>query len=381
MIHLQYGGSTAARTINCPGWVNQSKNIPPAPASEHALRGSAIHALFERGMLDPDYQPEPGAVALDGGETFALSAEDIAEAVLPCYDAAEELLSTYNCNHNVEFELFVQRDAETGGSADLAALSDDGKVLVIGDVKSGGVPVYAENLEQLLFYAWLVLDAYADWDTSQVEKLALAIIQPCNRKENILDVWEVAIEKIDDFEQTMLAAIRQSKHPQAPLKAGDHCKYCPALPVCPEKTGLAAKVKRLPVDSLELETLNQAMAIVKEVEQWVKEVKKFAHQQADLGVPIRGFKLIAAQGKRTWKNPDTVEALLKKDRTIKVSEMYTKKLVSPAQLEKLFAAKGVFSDKYQEHVKFSEGTNLVPESNPKPALPAVGGLLAAVNRR
>ena len=45
MKHLPVGGSTATRTLNCPGWIEKSKGIPRRPAGQAALNGSMHHEV------------------------------------------------------------------------------------------------------------------------------------------------------------------------------------------------------------------------------------------------------------------------------------------------------------------------------------------------
>tara|TARA_R110000751_G_scaffold2075_4_gene11199 strand:- start:691 stop:897 length:207 start_codon:yes stop_codon:yes gene_type:complete len=48
MKHLEYGGSTAARTIACPGWIKQSEGIKRRPVGQAAIDGSMHHEVQEK---------------------------------------------------------------------------------------------------------------------------------------------------------------------------------------------------------------------------------------------------------------------------------------------------------------------------------------------
>jgi|TARA_R110000737_G_scaffold134703_2_gene166012 hypothetical protein len=52
MRHLPYGGSTAHRTLACPGWFKKSENLPSRPAGPAAIEGSMHHKVMERCFRD-----------------------------------------------------------------------------------------------------------------------------------------------------------------------------------------------------------------------------------------------------------------------------------------------------------------------------------------
>jgi len=60
--HVKYGGSTAARTIACPGWHAQSADLPRAPASAYAEEGTALHTVMERLLLGLNYGEDDNEV-------------------------------------------------------------------------------------------------------------------------------------------------------------------------------------------------------------------------------------------------------------------------------------------------------------------------------
>ena len=46
------GGSTAKRVIACPGSVKLVQKMPPQPSSVHADRGTMLHDVISRILLD-----------------------------------------------------------------------------------------------------------------------------------------------------------------------------------------------------------------------------------------------------------------------------------------------------------------------------------------
>ena len=51
--HYRYGGSTASRTINCPGWRSLADTLPEQDSSKDADRGSMLHNCMEKLVLGP----------------------------------------------------------------------------------------------------------------------------------------------------------------------------------------------------------------------------------------------------------------------------------------------------------------------------------------
>jgi hypothetical protein len=347
-----------------------SDNVPPQEASEAAALGTALHTLVEKCLNDVDYMPEPGVV--DGVE---ITVDHIAEKVMPAVEAFEDLFVEYKCDQHVACEEWVQLSDDVGGTADVLALSDDGKTLIVGDYKSGdGVLVSAKENKQGMFYALCAIESWEEYDLDNVERIIIAIVQPSDRKEKICETWEITYGDLALFKQQVEAAIEVAEAEAPEPKAGSWCQFCPAHATCPAKTGLVAKLQRLPVKSLEVERLGEALAVADEVEGWLKAVRKMAHEQAELGVPIDGYKLVHKRASRQWADPALIEDVLRKARKIKNDDAFVTKLVSPAQLEKVCKQKGVDFKKYSDYaVSISSGTTLVPESDKRPAaLPSAG---------
>jgi hypothetical protein len=347
-----------------------AEKLPRPPASDAAALGTALHTLVENCLNDVDYLPAPGIV--DGVD---ITIDHIVNKVMPAVDAFEDLFEEYGCNHHVALEEWVQIADDVGGTADVLALSDDGKTLIVGDYKSGdGVMVAAENNKQGMFYALCALKSWGSYDLSGVQRVVIAIVQPSERKKELCDVWETSKEAIEGFGLDVMAAVANADRPEPIVKAGSWCTFCPNEAICPEKTGLTAKVERLPVNSLEVKQLGEALSVAGELENWIKAVRKLAHEQAELGVPIKGFKLVNKRATRQWADPAAIEDILRKARKIKNEDAFISKLVSPAQLEKVCKAKGVDFKKYSDYaVSVSSGTTLAPESDKRPsALPSAG---------
>ena len=375
-IHHRYGGSTIKRTIECPGWAKLAATLPPGmrEESEAATEGTALHDAMEAIMKSAiATEVEPAWFLKDDGYTgkqfngVTLNTEHVERLYLAA-DAINDLMDTYDIDYeNIMLEPFVEIIPElAGGSIDWLAVSNDGKTAVIADYKFGYYTVPAEINLQTLFYA---LCADADPSTTDmlkdVETLILAIIQPANDSEetpNGLDVWEAPISILDEFEGTVAQAVAVAESEHATFKSGDHCMFCPAMAICPIKTGEAQTAMKLP--AVHIEQLTDVLPKLDDLEAWIKSVRGMAQYALENGTKIDGYKLVNKHPRRQWTDEVEVEKKLKSMRGVKGGEQYDQKLKSPAQLEKLFKQKKLDFSKINNYIAMvSSGTTMAPASD------------------
>jgi len=359
MTHYKFGGSTAARTIACPSWVKLAAEMPKGPevASKFAQEGTMMHSMVED-FLNGDIEQFEGLNELDTDQVERLN-----EAV----EAWDELCIRENIeDYQSEVEMSMSEDI--GGTSDIIAWSKDTRFIV--DWKFGqGVEVEAEGNLQLLFYA--MLDEHLYGTTNH--NLAVAIIQPMpSRSGKTLKTWNVPNDVFEMFKQSFMQAVNSEG-----LSAGPHCRYCPAAPTCPEKTGEArAALMSSPEDlALVAENLDRALNL----ESWIADVKKFAHDQLELGLNVQGFKLVPKRARRKWGAG--AEEKLRKIRQLKVGDVMETALLSPAKIEKIFKAKKLDFGTISAYItKTSTGTTLARDNDPRDAVVSAGALKAALGR-
>jgi len=361
--------------MNCPAWAKLSKDMPSGPASSAAQRGTMLHSVAELCVNDMSIDPLNLTNASYDGVEFT---EELSNSkVIPALDAVAELEE----KHDVEFqtEVLMQIADDVGGTADLIAFNKETDVFIMADFKFGdGYLVYADQNQQLLFYTMLAVKHYeADFMFTPNTKFIGAIIQPSERKEELLDTWEFTFQELESFIKRFETQYASAKNRNTPPVAGKWCSWCPAEAVCPAKTGTAHQALRLPTNSMELTKLNEAMQIVDDIESWVKAVRKLAHEQAEAGVKIEGFKLVAKRAMRVWNEPTSIERKVKLMKKLVADEYYVQKLKSPAQLEKICKQKGVDFKQFSSYISsVSSGTTLVTETDKRPAIVPVAALAA-----
>jgi len=365
------GGSTAKRVIGCPGSVALCAKMPPKPSSKYADEGTLLHSVMDKILADG---VTPESLIGMKYENIELTQELLDEKVYPALKALDEI------DPNKEMEYATETKVGFGdflpgvfGSTDL--LGRIGKRAFILDWKFGsGVPVPADDNPQLMFYAAAAMRTpEVQWVFDECDEIECIIVQPPSVKR-----WVTTTKRIKAFEQELATAVKIAQMPDAPLKTGDHCRWCAAKPTCPKMTGAVDRALHSQLDILNVEQISQYLAKADLLEQWIADTRALAHQILEAGKPVPGYKLVAKRAIRQWADEaytaDILGDLLDKD------ELFTSKIISPAQAEKLLKKKGY---PLQDNlvVAVSSGSTLVEESDPRPAVLQIGAqLMSALNK-
>lgn len=360
MKHLTYGGSTAHRTLGCPGWVKKSENIPRRPAGQAAIDGSMHHEVQENCQRD-DLTPEDciGQVYTEGTATREFVEDDLPLSEI-AYNATNKLLDELNIEE-LEVEPFVQLLKDrVGGSIDLLGLSEDRKTLLILDYKFGSVKVEVDNSPNLYLYA---ASSRADAITkdlwSEVTKIVFAIVQP--QVKGVVSTFETTPAKVDEFEKELMAALESDK-----INPGPHCKYCPAEPYCEEKR--AQVVTAVLLGAREHKELEAAALMIVEVENWLKSMKEEMYLQLNRGVPIHGWKIVEKAARKKWIDAKAASAFLKEKRIPARDITNPAALRTPTQILDYLHKKGRDYDLSGFIIAESSGTTLAPEDDSREAV-------------
>lgn len=364
--HYKFGGSTAGRTIQCPAWIPLAQKMPISAdgnGNEFADLGTLKHNCMEAlGTTDIEFKDLIGTKYNDQVLTEDMLYEDIVPAQLAFEDFAED--------NDFQLELHEQEvkiDEDVGGTADIIAVNTD--TIFFLDWKFGYNLVSPVENAQALFYAMCAME---DPRTAKLfegrTKIVLGIIQPeyLNQGyDSMIQTWETDITRLNEFADAYFDAIDNLDETKP--CAGDACKYCPAMVICPVKTGQARAATMLDPKSEDVKILAQALALADTVIEWANTVKKFAHEQAELGVKIDGYKLVAKRASRKWTDEETVLDIVRKAKKLKLEEATTIKLLSPAQLEKVMKKKDLDFEKYDAYIEsVSTGTTLTTADDKRP---------------
>ena len=362
------GGSTAKRVIGCPGSVALCAKMPPKPSSKYADEGTLLHNVMDL-ILTTNQTPE--SFAGMEYEGIKLTQELIDEKVYPALRALDDI------DPNKEMEYATETRVGFGdflpgvfGSTDL--LGRIGKRAFILDWKFGsGVPVPADNNPQLMFYAAAAMRTpEVQWVFDECDEIECIIVQPPSVKR-----WVTTTKRIKEFEQELAMAVKISQMPDAPLTAGEHCRWCAAKPTCPKITGAVDRALHTKIDSLDVVQISAYLKTADILEQWIADVRGLAHQILDAGKPVPGFKLVAKRAIRQWADDDQALVAMMNE-GIPEDELLISKVVSPAQAEKVLKKHGKQLPANQV-VAVSSGSTLAEESDPRPAVLQIGQQLTA----
>ena len=341
------GGSTAKRVINCPGSVALCAAMPPQLESVHMAQGTMLHDVMARILGSDNMRPED---AIKG----ALLDEKIRPAL--------ELLGEVDPDQDMEYEVEIEVDfgrhiPGVFGSCDLVGRI--GQRAIVLDWKFGdGVMVDAEENEQLLFYAAAAMrTAETAWAFSGVDEIECVIVQPPAIRR-----WVTTPARVKQFETDLKAAVKASQAPDAPLKTGDHCRWCTAKPTCPLVTGAADRALQAKVDQLDVTQINGYLRNADLLEGWITSLRELALQMLESGAKLPDYKLVAKRAVRNWTDEEKAKVALFAY-GLTESDVMEKKMISPAKAEKLLK-------KLPEGltVSISSGSTLASVDDPRPAV-------------
>ena len=390
--HAKLSPSAAHRWWHCPGSIKASEGIENR-SSIFADEGTAAHTLAEHCLLAGGKDAEDfigGTVSLDKGivepageDNFGRQieiTEEMADAVQVYLDHVRSIMASPDVEYEVEAKLDLRAiPGMEFGTGDFCAYDGKEKTLYICDYKHGkGVPVEVDDNPQLLAYA---LGVAARYHNRGVKKIVLAVIQPrAPHPKGPVRTWTCSPADLLDFEADLTEAAERTALPDAPVAAGEWCKFCPAAPVCPSLAAESLKIAQasfdvvtdemelLPPDALTAEQLGETLRRANVLKDWIKRVEEFAHHEATHGRIPAGFKLVMKRATRKWKDDEVV--LQQFGRWGVKDDLFEEpSLKSPAALERLAPGKNKAERAAAIEsliVKESSGTTLAPESDPRP---------------
>ena len=360
------GGSTAKRVINCPGSVALVDKMPPQPSSSYADEGTLLHDVIAK-LVDYGDGADPQEMLGATYKDAVLTQDLLDRKILPALAALDEIDPSREMTYAVESRVgFGDFLPNVFGSTDLLGIIGDRAVVL--DWKFGdGVAVEAKENEQLMFYAAAAARTKATaWAFVDALEVELIIVQPPYVRR-----WSTTMERINQFEQTLLSAVKASQHDDAPLKVGDHCRWCAAKPVCPLMTGAADRALVAKLDALPIDQITHYLDQVPLLEGFIKDLQQLAHGLIEEGQAVPGYKLVNKRATRSWTDEHKASDFLEANGVYPLQEP---KVISPAVAEK--ALKGAKIALPADLVTaVSSGSTLVAESDPRPAVVQIGQTL------
>lgn len=336
--HAVLGASSSKRWIECPGSIHLSKKAPKGKASSFAMEGTAAHELGERGLKSNTNAADYAGSTIGG---FKVD-EEMIDAVQMYLDVVREDLSP-NKTLMIEkrFNLSWLYPGMFGTND--ACIAEDFGVLRVYDYKHGaGIAVDVVSNTQLLYYA---IGAAFDHSVKAFHdylEIEMIIVQPrAIHSEGPIRRWTISLTELKKWAVFLREAAIKTKDLNAPLHVGEHCRFCPALPICPKQYEEAQALAKndfsneLPSPStLSVEEIAKVIEAESRLKAFIESCKSYAKDAMLKGDMIPGLKLVRGRGSRVWFNEEETIKVAE-DFKLKEDDIYTPRLLkSPAQLEK-----------------------------------------------
>lgn len=380
-LHKTLAPSAAHRWMRCPGSIRAESGHEDTD-SPHAAYGTAAHVVASRALeyeKDADfYLGEMISVSADGRRLVECD-QEMVDGVQVYLDYVRRLRGDFTLIEQWADLTHVLPEEGAGGTADYIAVAfgDSGAATVdTVDLKFGvGVQVFAEENEQLMLYALGALRE-VELMADSIDAVRLHIVQP--RLDHI-DVWETTADHLRQFAKRAEEAGRLALSKDAPrVPGGKQCRFCADRTECRARAeylmqSIADQFEDCtsPVALKDSERLNNAelahlFNLSGQIANWLTDLKALAMARRMDGQELPGLKLVRGRGSRDWADPDRAEAFVK--RLVGAKDAYTKKLVSPAQLEKK-VGKDTYGKRVAKYVTKNPGApTLVHESDKRPAI-------------
>ena len=369
--HAKLSASGAGRWATCPGSVQMEDGIPDNE-SVYAKEGTLAHELSElklKHYLDPKgfgkRKLNAAVKKLKENELYQTEMDSYTDSYV---DFIKEKALSYSSQPYIEIEKRVDFSKWVeGGFGTCDCIIIQGNTLSIVDLKYGkGVPVSAEQNEQLILYA---LGAYEAFSLIyQIEHIEMNIVQP---RLNNISSWTADLTELllwgDYFKFQAEKALSGEGELVPSAKA---CKFCKARDICTaraENNLTLEKEIHLNPNEIPKDKLYEYIARGEDIAKWVNDLKAYALNLCLAGEDVKGLKAVAGRTSRSWSNQD--EALKKLiNGGIDEAIIYDKVPLTLAKLEKALG-KEQFTNLVGDMVITSEGKpTLVFENDKRPSI-------------
>lgn len=366
--HASFGASNSKRRMACPGSLKAEERFPDE-SSPFAELGTAAHELGEHCL---ENNIEDVALCIGGSFNDHIVDDNMATAVQTYVNfvratEAEEAPALLRLEQRFSLE-DLDPPMPMFGTSDCTIYGKETGNLWIIDYKHGqGVAVDVEDNAQLKYYALGAVLKIGN--KAPINQVHTAIVQPrASHRDGSIRVYSYTKDEILDFGTDLIDAAHAALAPDAPLIAGDHCKFCKAAGVCSALRGNALAVAQdefgviKSVDDLTPEEIGAYMDKLPLIEEWIKSLRRYAHTMLEAGTSVPGFKLVEKRPTRRWKNEDELLEWAA-SQNLEDEEIFDKKIKSPAQIEKVVGKKNVPSDLI---MSVSTGLSMVPDTDRRP---------------
>jgi hypothetical protein len=364
--HSQFGGSVAARILRCPASVGLVQEVPAylRKPSAWAQRGTALHAAMT--LLLDDNPPAIDDLAGKTFDDYTLTSEDVENALRPVCAYVDPILNTPNTEYYLERRVAFPTVAGAFGTADLIVRrGDEGHII---DFKFGSAvrvlalspadddPTVDVINSQLLFYAVAARHSLPEFFAG-VENIVLTILQPQSIEPGaeMVSTATVTHAGLDEFSAVYAATCAEARGPNPRLQRGNHCRFCPVKPICPEHTKPLLDLAQFavptppaggifaspPSKAAYLQALADGLNLVDAV----KDLRTALHDQAkralENGDQVPGYALTAGRAERHWRDDEATAIAALQSLGLSRDDIIAETMRSVKQIEIRATARGL----------------------------------------
>ena len=324
----------------------------------------------------------------------------------------EAVWDEYDLDPNSEIEveqgfaldLDAAEPGEVFGTNDALVYSPARRKLTIFDYKHGaGVIVDVEDNTQLKFYAIGAMQGHPEWDAREIE---LVIVQPraFSADGDGVKRWSLPMSEVIEFPYELNEAVALCKTADAPLVAGDHCRWCPAATICTAREqsfvtavredfagvdllGIEPVVAALEVKTLDFDHMARIVAAYDRLGSQIAAMRTAMDEHLLAGGTIAGWKVVEAVARRAWTKGDTeIAEYLELMYDVPGDEVMPRKLVTITDAKKLlktYVSKADYAEAERDMtlrftIKESKGLTTAPESDRRAAISPVAAEFGSV---
>lgn len=379
--HATYSASGSDRWLNCPGSIALTEDAPPQRESDYAAEGTKAHAYLEmilKAYLTPKGKPRSLLLELHRSNPADVEMIEHAWAAAKwIIERTEETKGTLHAETKVDATPFTKEGQF--GTADALIVELFGTLYVVDFKYGAGVPVDVVENTQMLYYA---LGASHQHDHNFTE-VVMVIIQPrADHADGPIRSWTLSIDELLEWEGKFKDGVEACEKPDAELRSGDWCRWCPAKTICPEvstramaqaQIDFAPETKELKMPEpkgIAIRYLPEVLNAADKIEAWIAGVREHAFHVLERGEKIRGWKLVEKRSIRKWIDP--VKTAKEAEKLFGKTAFTAPELLSPLQLEKNAISRIRKAAKLEWVAKRvtdkSSGLTLAPDSDKRKAV-------------
>jgi len=339
--HAKLSASGSDRWLTCTGSVKAESNLPNTTSS-FAIEGTTAHALAEICLTE---NCNPSDFIGQDVEGYPVN-DEMADHVAAYVAYVKSFSGVHLYEQRVDFSEWIPNGF---GTSDAIVIDESNKTCHVIDLKYGkGVIVDAENNSQGMLYALGTLSQFGylyDFDN-----IVIHIYQPRVKNYSSWQVTTDALLKWAEWAKQRAEEALSDNAPRTPTDKG--CTWCKAKSSCKALAEHSLKVIMSDFDDLEdltpIDSINQAQTRLildnaKLIKSWLDAIESRVMQQLLNGETFDGYKLVEGRSIRKWQDESTATELLLKH--LPNDQVFTQKLITPAQAEKLMKKeKNLLSD-------------------------------------